>query len=395
MSLAQETIFRSPYPDVPIPEVSFHEFVLGLAGELPDRAALIDGTSGRVTTYAQLQKDVRSLAAGLAKRGFRKVDGFAIYSPNLPEYAAAFLAVASLGGINTTINPLYTADELRQQLQDARARFLPTVPAFIDKARVAAGQAGIGEVFSVGEANGATPFESLLAPDAEPPQVRINPREDLVVLPYSSGTTGLSKGVMLTHHNLVANLCQFGSLGHYQPDDRIVAVLPFFHIYGMVVIMAASLRNGSMLVTLPRFDLEQFLQVVQDYRITVTYLVPPIVLALAKHPAVEKYDLSSVRLVFSGAAPLGEELERACSQRLGGAPVLQGYGMTEASPVTHSNAMRDLSEARPGSVGRTVPNTESRIVDPASGEALGPGEQGEVWVRGPQVMKGYLNNPEA
>jgi acyl-CoA synthetase (AMP-forming)/AMP-acid ligase II len=148
---------------------------------------------------------------------------------------------------------------------------------------------------------------------------------------------------------------------------------------------------------MPRFDLETFLRVVQQYRATRVDLVPPIVLALAKHPAVDKYDLSSVRLVFSGAAPLGEELERACSQRLGGAPVLQGYGMTEASPVTHSNAMRDLSEARPGSVGRTVPNTECKIVDPVSGEALGPGQDkpGEVCIRGPQVMKGYLNNPEA
>jgi acyl-CoA synthetase (AMP-forming)/AMP-acid ligase II len=135
--------------------------------------------------------------------------------------------------------------------------------------------------------------------------------------------------------------------------------------------------------------------VVQDYRITVTYVVPPIVLALAKHPAVDKYDLSSVRLVFSGAAPLGEELERATSQCLGRAPVLQGYGMTEASPVTHCNAMREAGEARPGSVGRTVPNTETRIVDPGLGRTLGPGEQGEVCVRGPQVMKGYLNNPEA
>ncbi|HYY88504.1 MAG TPA: 4-coumarate--CoA ligase family protein [Chloroflexota bacterium] len=395
MSLAQETIFRSPYPDVPIPEVSFHEFVLGLAGELPDRAALIDGTSGRVTTYAQLQKDVRSLAAGLARRGFKQGDVFAIYAPNVPEYATAFLAVASLGGINTTINPLYTADELRQQLQDARARFLLTVPAFIDKARVAAGQAGIEEVFSVGEANAATPFEALLAPDAEPPQVRINPREDLVVLPYSSGTTGLSKGVMLTHHNLVANLCQFGSLGHYREGDRIIAVLPFFHIYGMVVIMSATLYKGGTLVTLPRFELEHFLQVLQDYKITVAYLVPPIVLALAKHPAVDKYDLSSIRLIFSGAAPLSQELEQAASQRLGGCSMLQGYGLTETSPVTHSNASRDLSEARAGSVGRPVPNTECKIVDPATGEALGPGQQGEVCVRGPQVMKGYLNNPEA
>jgi acyl-CoA synthetase (AMP-forming)/AMP-acid ligase II len=396
MSVApRETIFRSPYPDVPIPDVPLHEFVLERAAELGDRPALVDGTSGRSISYAELAEAVRRLAAGLTRRGFKKGDVFAIYAPNIPEYATAFLGVSRVGGINTTINPLYTVDELANQLRDARARYLLTIPMFLDKAREAAARANIEEVFVVGEAEGATPFAALFDATGEPPAVSIDPVNDLVVLPYSSGTTGLSKGVMLTHRNLVANLCQFGSLGHYQPDDRIVAVLPFFHIYGMVVIMAASLRNGSMLVTLPRFDMEQFLQVVQDYRINVTYLVPPIVLALAKHPAVEKYDLSSVRLVFSGAAPMGEDLERAASQRLGGAPVLQGYGMTEASPVTHSNAMRDLSEAKPGSVGRTIPNTESRIVDPASGEALGPGQQGEVCVRGPQVMKGYLNNPDA
>jgi acyl-CoA synthetase (AMP-forming)/AMP-acid ligase II len=398
MSVApRETIFRSPYPDVAIPDVPFHEFVLERAAELGERAALVDGTTGRTTSYAQLAEGARRLAAGLAKRGFRKGDVFAIYAPNVPEYATAFLGVARAGGINTTINPLYTADELAHQLEDARARYLLTVPPFLDKALEAARKAHVEEVFVLGQAEGATPFAALFDATSDPPSVTIDPKEDLVVLPYSSGTTGLSKGVMLTHRNLVANLCQFGSLGHYKPDDRIVAVLPFFHIYGMVVIMSAALRNASTVVTLPRFDLEQFLQVVQDYRITVTYLVPPIVLALAKHPAVDKYDLSSVRLVFSGAAPMGADLERACSQRLGGAPVLQGYGMTEASPVTHSNAMRDLSEAKPGAVGRTIPNTECKIVDPATGEALGPGsdQRGEVCVRGPQVMKGYLNNPEA
>jgi acyl-CoA synthetase (AMP-forming)/AMP-acid ligase II len=398
MSIAprSETIFHSPYPDVTIPDVPLHEFVLERAAELGDRPALVDGTSGRTISYAQLKQSVKSLAAGLARRGFKQGDVFAIYSPNVPEYATAFLGVSMLGGINTTINPLYTVDELAHQLMDARARYLLTIPAFLDKAREAAHKANVEEVFVIGEAEGATPFAALLDPAGEPPKVSIDPKDDLVVLPYSSGTTGLSKGVMLTHRNLVANLCQFGNLGHYQGDDRIVAVLPFFHIYGMVVIMAAALRNGSPVVTLPRFDLEQFLKIVQDYRITVTYLVPPIVLALAKHPAVEKYDLSSVRLVFSGAAPLGEELERACSQRLGGAQVMQGYGMTEASPVTHSNGMRDLkSDAKPGSVGRTIPNTETMIVDPGTGEGLGAGEQGEVCVRGPQVMKGYLNNPEA
>src|SRR3990170_6521927 len=201
-------IIRSTSPDVTVPEVSITEYVLRHAERLGDKPAMVDGPSGRTLTYRQLADGVRRAATGLARRGFKKGDVFAIYSPNLPEYAVIFLAVASVGGINTTANPLYTADELAKQLADSRARFLITVPPFLDKAREAAKKSGIEEVFVFGTAEGATPFSDLLQAGDEPPAVRIDPREDLVVLPYSSGTTGLPKGVMLTHRNLVANLCQ-------------------------------------------------------------------------------------------------------------------------------------------------------------------------------------------
>jgi len=173
--------------------------------------------------------------------------------------------------------------------------------------------------------------------------------------------------------------------------DAFVAVLPFFHIYGMQVLMNTGLSIGATIVTMPRFDLAQFLQLHQDHRITRTFVAPPIVVALAKHPAVEDYDLSSVRQVFSGAAPLSAELAEEAGRRLG-CEVVQGYGMTELSPVSH---MTPAGGYKPGSVGVTVPNTETRIVDPLTGEDLGVDSDGEVWVRGPQVMQGYLNNPEA
>src|SRR5215213_7201157 len=389
---APTMIFRSPFPDVEIPEVPLTEFVFERAAEHAERAALIDGVSGRVLTYAQLASAVRAAAAGLARRGFRKGDVLALFSPNLPEYVVAFHAVATLGGIVTPVNPMYTAEELAKQLQDSGAKWLVTIPQLVGRAREAAGGKGLSELFVFGEAEGATPFAALLEGGAdELPEIEINPAEDLVVLPYSSGTTGVCKGVMLTHRNLVANLAQIRGTGHDWRDETLVCVLPLFHIYGMSVIMNHGLRCGSALVTLPRFDFEQLLRVMQDYRVSLAHVVPPIVLALSKSPLVDAYDLSALRTVFSGAAPLGAGQVRECTERLGCA-VIQGYGMTEASPVTH---ITTPAHNRPGSVGVCVPNMECRLVSVETGGEVGAGERGEIHVRGPQVMKGYLNRPEA
>ena len=233
-------MLRSPFPDVEIPDMPFTDFVLERAGAQGDKAAFIDGPSGRTITYAQLTESVRGLAAGLAERGFGKGDVFAHYAPNLPEYGVAFHGVASAGGVNTTANPLMTVDELASQLVDSGARLLVTVPELLEKATAAAERSGVEEIFVYGEAHGATPFESLLRSGTEPPRVEIDPANDLIALPYSSGTTGLPKGVMLTHRNLVANVCQSTyPESESKTDDeyareRAIAVLPFFHIYGLV-----------------------------------------------------------------------------------------------------------------------------------------------------------------
>ena len=385
-------IYRGPEPDVEIPDVDVTAYVLEHAAERAGKPALVDGPSGRTMSYGDLVESVRALAAGLAARGFGKGDVLAVYIPNLPEYAVVFHGVAAAGGRCTTMNPLYTAGELAHQLEDSGARFMVTAGPMLATAREAAERSGVDELFVVGQADGATPFTALLGDPAEAPEVEIDPAEDLAVLPYSSGTTGLPKGVMLTHRNLVANLAQNEAVFPIAQDDTVIGVLPFFHIYGMVVIMNLGLRSGATIVTMPRFELDQFLELIERHRVTRAYVVPPIALALAKHPAVEGRDLSSLDTIMSGAAPLGGELAEQVAARLG-CTVVQGYGLTETSPVTH--VIRPHGENRPGSIGQALPSTECRLVDPDTGADVEAGERGELWIRGPQVMKGYLNNEEA
>ena len=384
-------IYGSPDPDVEIPASDITSFVLEQAGEREGKPALIDGPSGRELTYGDLVGSVRRLAGGLAGRGFGRGDVLGIFMPNLPEYAVAFHGAASAGGVCTTANPLYTADELAYQLNDSGARLLLTVPAFLETAREAADRAEVEEVFVVGDSDAAPSLDQLLADGDEGPAVEIDP-EDLAVLPYSSGTTGLPKGVMLSHGNLVANIEQAGQNLRIEDDDVLIGCLPFFHIYGMTVIMNLGLRYGATIATMPRFDLEQFLELVERHGVTHAFVVPPIALALAKHPAVEGRDLSTLRMIMSGAAPLGAEMAERVAERVG-CMVLQGYGLTETGPVTHQVPL-DPDRNKPGSIGPPLGGTECRVVDPESGEDLDVGERGELWIRGPQVMQGYLNCPE-
>ncbi|CAM5569724.1 4-coumarate--CoA ligase family protein OS=Streptomyces tendae OX=1932 GN=GUR47_26895 PE=4 SV=1 [Streptomyces tendae] len=390
-------MFRSEYADVPPVDLPIHDAVLGGAAAFGSTPALIDGTDGTTLTYEQVDRFHRRVAAALAESGVRKGDVLALHSPNTVAFPPAFYAATRAGASVTTVHPLATAEEFAKQLKDSAARWIVTVSPLLSTARRAAELAGgVREILVCDSAPGHRSLVDMLASTAPEPSVAIDPAEDVAALPYSSGTTGTPKGVMLTHRQIATNLAQLEPLMPAAPGDRVLAVLPFFHIYGLTALMNAPLRLGATVVVLPRFDLEQFLAAIQNHRITSLYVAPPIVLALAKHPLVADYDLSSLRYVVSAAAPLDARLAAACSRRLGLPPVGQAYGMTELSPGTHVVPLDAMADAPPGTVGKLIAGTEMRIVsltDP--GKDLPAGESGEILIRGPQIMKGYLGRPDA
>ncbi len=384
-------IFKSPHAPVTIPEISITEHVLGRANAFGDKPALIDGPTGRAITYRELPVLINRLSAGLSAHGVGKGDVFAIYAPNLPEYILAFHAVARLGASTTMVPPLFTDEEITKQLNDSGAKFLLTIPQLMPKILEAT---GIQRVFVIGEAEGAVSLATLFE-DAttNPLPLPIAPKEEVAALPYSSGTTGFPKGVMLTHWNLVAMLRQLESSTSILQDDTLICVVPMYHLYGLHVVANQGLSQGATIVTLPRYDLDQFLETLERYRVTTAPLVPPLVLALSRAPQIEGHDLSALRLIHCGAATLPDEVARACSARLG-CEIRYGYGLTEVSPLSHLS-LADPEKHKPGSVGFCLPNTECKIVDYDTGAELDADGEGEICVRGPQVMKGYLGNPAA
>ena len=386
-------IFRSPHPSVTIPEISLTDYVLRRADELGEKPALIDGPSGRTYSYGQLRGYVNKLAAGFAARGVTKGDVFAIYSPNIPEYALAFHALSSLGAATTIVPPLFTAEEIIKQLTNSGAKYLLTIPQLMEKAREVAQASGVQKLFVVGEADGAISFFSLLDHGYSSPAIQINFGDDVAAIPYSSGTTGFPKGVMLTHRNLVAMLRLMEANDAFSRDDTLICVVPMYHLYGLHIVINLGLSQGATIVTVPRYDLDRFLRTLEHYKVTVAPLVPPIVLALTRAPQLHNHDLSALRLIHCGAATLANNVARACAERVG-CEIRYGYGLTEVSPLSHAS-LADSTKNAVGSVGYCLPNTECKVVDYTNDVELDADQEGEIWVRGPQVMKGYASNHEA
>ncbi|KKF02647.1 4-coumarate--CoA ligase family protein [Mycolicibacterium obuense] len=406
--------FSSPFPEVDIPTASVYDYLFsGLAGpdaEHLDRIALIDSTTGRQTSYREMVGRIDSFAGALAARGLGVGDVVGLLAPNSSAFAVAFHGILRSGATATTINALFTAKDIAKQLTDSRAALLITVSALAAQAAEAVELVGLpAENLVVLDgagraADGHPNAVELLDGNAAAPEVTFAPSSHLAALPYSSGTTGNPKGVMLTHRNLVANVAQIRPLHGMVPDDVVLAVLPFFHIYGMTVLLNAALHARARLVIMPSFDLAKFLGNIAEHRATIAFIAPPVAVALAKHPMVDEHDLSSLKVVMSGAAPLDAELGRAVAERLD-CRVVQGYGMSELSPVSHITPFdagaHDMHVDAPlSSVGWTVSNAVSKIVDPETGKDINPPDEGlsatgELWFKGPNVMAGYLNNDEA
>lgn len=395
-------MFQSPYPRIEIPDLSVYDYLFGsLEPADLDRVALIDPATGDETTYGSLREQVDAFAGALAARGVETGTVVAMLCPNVPAFATVFHGLLRLGAIVTTVNSLYTAHEIEKQLDDAGATWLVTVSALLTPAIEAAEARGIPaeRVVVIDGAPGHEDLAGLLGERRVPPRVSFDPATHIAVLPYSSGTTGVPKGVMLSHRNLVANVHQCRISIRLDRDDRVLAVLPFFHIYGMTVLLNLALRQRASLVTMARFDLLAFLRSIQTYHCTFLFIAPPIAVALAKHPVVDDFDISSVHSVFSGAAPLDGETAEAAGRRLH-ARIFQGYGMSELSPVSHA-IPPERDDMPVSSVGVLLPNIEAKLVDPETGAELeehsddGLTAPGEIWVRGPNVMRGYLNRPDA
>jgi acyl-CoA synthetase (AMP-forming)/AMP-acid ligase II len=392
-------LMRSLLPELRLPNTDFSSFVMATARRLPDKTALLDADTGARLTYRHFTQAVDAAARDLNARGLRRGHVAALCGFNTPDFAVAAHAVWRAGGSVVTMNPVFTVHEMQHQLADAGARYLISPSdetgnsisrAVVERTIEAARFAGVEAVFEI-DASGTVEPRATVARDWQPPRRIAEIPEDVALILYSSGTTGLPKGVMLTHRNLIAGALQAESGDVARQDDVLLGIAPFFHAAGLHGVLNAGILVGATVVTMRRHDTVRVVRAVEAHQVSSLFVTPPALHDLVRSSALEEYDHSSLRAVLCAAAPLGAEAEAAAARRLG-CVVRQGYGLTEATaPV--SNYAAD-TPVRHGSVGHLVPSTACRIVDLAHGHDLEPGENGEVLIRGPQVMRGYLNRPD-
>ncbi|KAK6155422.1 hypothetical protein DH2020_009670 [Rehmannia glutinosa] len=404
---SENHVFTSKLPTIPISNhLPLHTYCFENLSQYPDRQCLLIGNTGKSYTFAETHLVCRKVAAGLSNLGIRKGDVVMVLLQNCAEFVFTFMGASIIGAVTTAANPFCTAKEIFKQFSASKSRMIITQSQYVDKL----GEAGdnfpkIGEDFSVitidDPPEGCLHFSVLSeANEDEAPAVEIDP-DDAVALPFSSGTTGLPKGVILTHRSLITSVAQQvdgeNPNLYLKSDDIVLCVLPLFHIYSLNSVLLCSLRAGAAVLLMQKFEISTLLELIQRHRVSVAAVVPPLVLALAKNPLVDKFDLGSIRLVLSGAAPLGKELEAPLLSRVPQAVFGQGYGMTEAGPVlsmSPSFAKQPLP-TKSGSCGNVVRNAELKVVDPETGCSLPRNHPGEICIRGPQIMKGYLNDAEA
>ena len=400
-------VVTSPYQSIAasMDEVPFTEFVvknwIKPNGDIMKKVAMIDAITGQSRTFEDYFNDTASIASHF--RNDFNIDNsstIALFSPNHVDYVPLNLAAASCGAMMTPINPMFKADEVKRILERSNSKMLIVHIDNLDVGLEAVRGTNVTDILVIPrEDDDPVPegFVSIseLKSHSDPSikthhSVHNNTSNHPFLLPYSSGTTGLPKGVMLSHANLKANLLQMEMMESmaFPSTHKLISPLPFFHIYGWLVSALYCVWQGQQVITMPRFDLEKFCEAVEKYRPERAHLVPPIVIQLAKNPIIDNYDLSSLNMIVSAAAPLSKAVEDSLMDRIS-CPVKQGWGMSELSPIAiYTNEYNIKS----GSVGNLVPDTSGKIVDTETGKSLPPNNTGELMIKGPQVMMGYLND---
>jgi acyl-CoA synthetase (AMP-forming)/AMP-acid ligase II len=347
-----------------------------------EKPAVIEGETGRTLTYRELIERVERVAAGLSRTGLRPGQPVAVALPNTIDFVLAWYGALRAGAWVVPINPAYTPGEMEFQIRDSGARYLI---AASDRARAL--EAVVERSF---DCDGS--WKQLLESEGAPPEVCITPT-DIAALPYSSGTTGKPKGVILTHSNLVSNTRQVYATGHLRAEEVVVNMMPVYHAAGLNYLINGMLGIGATIVLMRRFVLQEWLTLMERYHATLVVAPPPVILAVTKSPLWDRFRLDKVRCAISGAAPLGADLQRAFEQRTG-LTLGQAWGMTEATAII-AITPDDRERRKLGSCGYLLPSSEARVIDVASGKELLAGETGEIWLRGPQIMQGYWNEPQA